>query len=213
MTSFPTTLSDAVSMGQFANIENACGCFEISVQPCIFHTVAPPNPKHIQEMKCQAFEITTLGSVDPNESPLVAVIGCGYVGTHLIQAFSRQYDVLGFDVSEQRLEHLRAEFQSEGTRATLTTNPEHLIRATHILVSVPTLVLKDKTIDTSYIRDALSNIDKYARSASTVVIESSVAVGMTRQLLGPLAKKRGFFAGMSPEVSAHLKPASDLNTY
>jgi hypothetical protein len=33
------------------------------------------------------------------------------------------------------------------------------------------------------------------------VIESSVSVGLTRQLLGPIAEAKGLFAGMSPEVS------------
>ncbi|KAH6893420.1 hypothetical protein B0T10DRAFT_604637 [Thelonectria olida] len=42
-------------------------------------------------------------------------------------------------------------------------------------------------------------VGRVARRGSSVVIESSVAVGMTRQLLGPLAVSKGPFAGMSPE--------------
>lgn len=182
---FASTPDSTLPMEQFTN--------------ATIHKVAPSNPIYKPVVQCQDLHITTLGSVDPDEKTVVAVIGCGYVGTHLIQAFSRHYEVLGFDVSENRLELLREQFQSEGTNATLTTNPEHLTRATHMLVSVPTLVSKDKSIDTSYIRSALDNVAEYARSGATVVIESSVAVGMTRELLGPLAQRRGFFAGMSPE--------------
>jgi UDP-N-acetyl-D-mannosaminuronate dehydrogenase len=40
----------------------------------------------------------------------------------------------------------------------------------------------------------------YVNDESIVVIESTVAVGMTRELLGPLAASRGILAGMSPEV-------------
>lgn len=176
----------------------------------IARSITPTNLEVKQTLTCQGLEDTILGSVDPKDTPVVAVIGCGYVGTHLIQAFSRHYDVLGFDISENRLELLRDQFRAEGTKATLTTQPEDLTRATHMLVSVPTLVSKDKSIDTSYMRDALAKVARYARRGTTVVIESSVAVGMTRELLGPLAKRRGFFAGMSPEVSVHLKPAFDL---
>lgn len=134
--------------------------------------------------------------------PLVAVIGVGYVGTHLVSNFSRHWDVLGFDLSESRVQSLKsgAEFAAN-PHVGFTTSHEHLANATHYLISVPTLLLPDKTIDVSYLRNALETTFKYARAGATVVIESSVAVGMTRELLGPLAKARGCFAGMSPEVS------------
>ena len=197
----------------FPDLARASGKFQMAVKQSVFPATLSKTPVEAQVIGCGGLEIATQGSVDPSETPLVAVIGCRYVGTHLIRAFSVHYDVLGFDVSEKRLEDLRKEFQADGVTATLTTYPQELAQATHILVSVPTLVLKDKSIDTSYIRNALDNIARYARSGSTVVIESSVAVGMTRELLGPLAKERGFFAGMSPEVSVNTVPPSDLNTY
>ena len=52
--------------------------------------------------------------------------------------------------------------------------------------------------------DLRKTVGKVGRPGSTVVIESSVAVGMTRQLLGPLAQAKGFYAGMSPEVCSPL---------
>jgi UDP-N-acetyl-D-mannosaminuronate dehydrogenase len=42
-------------------------------------------------------------------------------------------------------------------------------------------------------------VEKHARPVSTVVIESSVAVGMTRSLVGPLMSTKGLKGGMSPE--------------
>ncbi|KAK4221022.1 nucleotide sugar dehydrogenase [Podospora fimiseda] len=131
-------------------------------------------------------------------SPVVAIMGIGYVGLNLVQAFSSQYEVVGFDILEDRIAQVSQQYQ-DNTRVRFTTNPEVLADATHILISVPTLLLPDNTIDSSYLRSALSTVGVYARPGSTVVIESSVAVGMTRELLGPLTKQRGFFAGMSPE--------------
>ncbi|KAI1773661.1 nucleotide sugar dehydrogenase [Hypoxylon cercidicola] len=147
----------------------------------------------------QHFKLTETGHIDEDEEPLVAIIGCGYVGTQLISCFSTRYDILGFDVSKDQLHKLQEQYGGEGSRAFFSLDPRDLAKATHFLISVPTLLKADKTIDTSYIKSALMNIRRYARAGSTVVIESSVAIGMTRQLLGPLAKERGFFAGMSPE--------------
>jgi hypothetical protein len=138
--------------------------------------------------------------VETTSKPLVAVIGIGYVGTHLVNIFSRAYHVLGFDVSAKRVLELKHQYDSDGMTK-FTSNPQDLIVATHFLISVPTLLRNDQSVDSSNLRDALRTVEVYGRRGSTVVIESSVAVGMTRQLLGPLATGRGFFAGMSPEVS------------
>ncbi|KAK1982905.1 nucleotide sugar dehydrogenase [Colletotrichum cereale] len=135
--------------------------------------------------------------VDPNDQPLVAVIGVGYVGTHLVDSFSAHYNVIGFDVSERRINEIRKQLPSERIR--FTTCKTDLREATHFLISVPTLLKVDKSIDTSYLQSAIVTVAQHARPGSTVVIESSVAVGMTRSLLGPVALSHGFYAGMSPE--------------
>jgi len=83
----------------------------------------------------------------------------------------------------------------------IDTTSQHGHLPTHILIAVPTLLRPDRSIDSSYLRDALKNVAMYAREGVTVVVESSVTVGMTRQLLGPLAASKKLFAGMSPEVS------------
>lgn len=138
--------------------------------------------------------------VQIDDEPVVAVLGVGYVGSHLVSSFSSCYPVIGFDVSEQRVQQLQDEYRESKTTE-FTTNTQDLSRATHFLISVPTLLRPDRTIDSSYLREAIKTVGQVARRGSTVIIESSVAVGMTRQLLGPLAKACGFFAGMSPEVS------------
>lgn len=138
--------------------------------------------------------------VQPEDEPVIAVLGVGYVGTHLVESFSSRYSVIGFDVSHLRVRQLRDQYQ-HNEALEFTDNARDLTRATHFLISVPTLLRPDRTIDSSYLRDAIKTVGTVARRGSTVVIESSVAVGMTRQLLGPLAEASGFFAGMSPEVS------------
>ncbi|KAK0622677.1 hypothetical protein B0T14DRAFT_535794 [Immersiella caudata] len=138
------------------------------------------------------------GDISQDEEPFVAVIGIGYVGTHLVESFASQYRVIGFDVSERRIDQLREEFDAH-SHVEFTTRREDLVRATHFLISVPTLLRADKSVDTSYLESALATVAAHARPGATVVIESSVAVGMTRALLGPLCESHRFYGGMSPE--------------
>ena len=51
----------------------------------------------------------------------IAVIGLGYVGLPLAVEFGREYDTVGFDVKESRLEELRS-----GSDSRLGTFPEVL---------------------------------------------------------------------------------------
>ncbi|KAK6223182.1 polysaccharide biosynthesis protein vipA/tviB [Colletotrichum tabaci] len=136
--------------------------------------------------------------VVPKDTPLVAVLGVGFVGEGLVDAFSSRCNVLGFDTNAKRVDDLRQRYLMK-PNVKFTTEETDLGVATHFLVAVPTLLLSDRSIDLSYLRSALSMVEKWARRGSTVVIESSVAVGLTRELLGPIARSRGLFAGMSPE--------------
>ncbi|EGX89841.1 UDP-glucose dehydrogenase/UDP-mannac dehydrogenase, putative [Cordyceps militaris CM01] len=144
-------------------------------------------------------DVQHLPPIWPGQEPTVAVIGVGYVGEHLVHAFAdRGRRVIGFDVSAARIATLQRSSTDTGA-AVFTSKPSDLAPATHFLIAVPTLLLPDLQVDSSYLRQALAVVARHARRGSTVVIESSVAVGMTRALLGPLAAERGFFAGMSPE--------------
>lgn len=128
----------------------------------------------------------------------IAVIGVGYVGTQLVEAFSKVYPVIAYDVSKARIAQLQEQFCDQHVKCTSDAN--ELAQARHFLISVPTLLKHDKTIDTSYLESAVATVAKYARPGGTVVVESSVAVGMTRKLVGPLAATKGLYVGMSPEV-------------
>jgi UDP-N-acetyl-D-mannosaminuronate dehydrogenase len=131
---------------------------------------------------------------------VVAVIGVGYVGLGLVKAFSSHYNVIAIDVSAERIMSLKSEW-GHLSSVEWTTEAARMGSATHILVTVPTLLKKDKSVDTKYVQAALSSIQEHAQPGTTIVIESSVAVGMTREMLGPLMEGKGFKGGMSPEVS------------
>lgn len=141
-------------------------------------------------------------SVQDDEPPLVAVLGIGYVGLHLVTAFAKHYKVIAFDISPKRLESVSEQLQDKANMC-FTSDVSDLAGATHFLVAVPTPLISGTTeIDTSMIRSALETIRSQARRGATVVIESSVSVGMTRNLLGKIVREHGLQAGMSPEVRA-----------
>ncbi|ETN39955.1 uncharacterized protein HMPREF1541_06182 [Cyphellophora europaea CBS 101466] len=136
-------------------------------------------------------------STPTSTSPIVAVVGVGYVGEHLVQGFSKHYPVIAFDVDPVRLEQVaknKTKYQLMTTRL-----GSDLALATHILISVPTGVYSDGTIDTRILRSAVDNVLCNAQYGATIVIESSVAVGMTRSLFGDRHHEKDLKVGMSPE--------------
>jgi len=131
--------------------------------------------------------------------PTVAIIGTGYVGKHLVGAFNRHYPVIAYDIKSESLPSAL----KTGTRyqLTTTTDPEILSQASIFLVSVPTVLQADlQSINTEPLETAVETLRMYAPPKSTVVVESSVAVGMTRSLFCSLTEEPyDMLVGMSPE--------------
>jgi nucleotide sugar dehydrogenase len=129
----------------------------------------------------------------------VGVIGVGYVGEHLVNTFGKAFNVIGFDLSEPRLEFLRSTSHVKNNpRIKLQNYPEGLEQCDLFCISVPTLLRPDNSVNDSYVRAAAKTVEKFAKPGATIVMESSVSVGMTRDVLGHLREK-GLFIGFSPE--------------
>lgn len=130
------------------------------------------------------------------ESGYVCIVGVGFVGESLLREFSHKHPTMGFDVSENRIKELRTKYAGQKDLV-LTTNEADLKQANHYLISVPTLLKADHSVDFSHLKSALSTVFRYARPGNTIVIESSVSVGTTRQLFQ--STQHLFHCGMSPE--------------
>lgn len=146
----------------------------------------------------------------------IAVIGLGYVGLPLAVEFGREYDTVGFDVKESRLEELRS-----GSDSTLETSPEALKAAVRLrytsdpdslrdrdlfIVTVPTPVDKYKQPDLGPLRRASETVGKVMRPGAIVIYESTVYPGCTEEECVPVLEQcsgllfnRDFFCGYSPE--------------
>ncbi|MEK6867297.1 MAG: 2-dehydropantoate 2-reductase N-terminal domain-containing protein, partial [Nanoarchaeota archaeon] len=79
----------------------------------------------------------------------ICIVGLGYVGLPLAIAFSKHYDVIGFDVNEKRVAQLKdkrdetnslkqEELSSASTQ--FTSDPSHITKANYIIIAVPTPV-------------------------------------------------------------------------
>ena len=131
----------------------------------------------------------------------VLVVGVGFVGAHLMECFSSAYEVVAFDVSENRCQYLR-KLHCNNPNVTFISDLEADDRTKAFdlcLISVPTLLTSDLSqVDQTHIRSAFNMVARIAQPGSTVVVESSVTVGMTRELFSALLAK-GVHVGFSPE--------------
>lgn len=130
----------------------------------------------------------------------ICVIGCGFVGENLIDIFSNKFNVIGYDTSDYVIRLLQHKFSSHknSKNISIQSNTQNINSCKLFCISVPTPVNPDNSIDISYIQSAVNLVNTHAPIYSSVVIESSVHVGMTRKLLEHLVNNN-IYVGVSPE--------------
>jgi UDPglucose 6-dehydrogenase/UDP-N-acetyl-D-galactosamine dehydrogenase len=78
----------------------------------------------------------------------VCVVGLGYVGLPLAEAFSTHFKTIGFDIDEAKLEKLNND------NIEFTADPTQIKQVDFVLICVPTPVTKSKEPDLSYVKSA-----------------------------------------------------------
>jgi len=146
----------------------------------------------------------------------IAVIGLGYVGLPLAAAFAAGHDVVGFDVSAERVAELAGGVDrtlevsgaalTAATRLSFTADPAALAGCNVFVVTVPTPIDAYKRPDLSALMAASRTVGAAIRPGGVVIYESTVYPGATEEDCVPvvaevsgLAFNRDFFAGYSPE--------------
>lgn len=99
-----------------------------------------------------------------------------------MEAFGAKFSVVAFDMNAKRPDELQESF-SRYDDVQCTTDPRKLKEATHFVVSVPTMLRSDRSIDLSYLNNAINTALEHARPSSTVVIKSSVAIRIARRFI------------------------------
>jgi len=144
----------------------------------------------------------------------IGVVGLGYVGLPLAVEFSKSFDVLGFDISESRIENLIkhhdetlmiSEQELLDFRGKFSTKEKDLKNCNIYIVTVPTPIDQGKKPDLNPLKDASETISKFLSKDDIVVYESTVYPGATEEICVPILEKSGlkynkdFFCGYSPE--------------
>jgi len=152
----------------------------------------------------------------PAPTPVVAVVGLGYVGLPLAVEFGRHFRTIGFDVSARKVQAYRGGVDPTGevsreqfaaAKWLEVTDREHdLNHADIIVVAVPTPVDAAHNPDFGPLLSASAYVGRNLRRGTVVVFESTVYPGATEEVCVPaleehsgLRWKEDFFVGYSPE--------------
>ena len=165
-------------------------------------------------------------ALTPSNLPIIAVIGLGYVGLPLALAFSKHYQVIGYDLDQARVDALKkgkdttletdAEAIHNASNLTLTNELAKIAHATIFIVTVPTPVHADKSPDLSSLLYASAEIATVLKQGDIVIYESTVYPGCTEEECVPVLEKNSglkfntdFYCGYSPE---RINPGDKVNT-
>ena len=88
----------------------------------------------------------------------VCVVGLGYVGLPLANAFSKHLKVIGFDIDEEKVKRLSESNNEENIE--FTSDPSKIKQADFVLICVPTPVTKSKEPDLSFVTSATEIVGK-----------------------------------------------------
>jgi len=150
-----------------------------------------------------------------DKKEIIGVVGLGYVGGPLAMAFSKHYEVIGYDAAEKRITDLKngydvtGEFSAEdlakATSFTVTHDPADLARCTFILVAVPTPLGSANEPDLTALKNSSALLGRVLKKGMMVVYESTVYPGVTEEVCLPILEKESglklgdFDLGYSPE--------------
>jgi UDP-N-acetyl-D-galactosamine dehydrogenase len=149
-------------------------------------------------------------------SPVVAVVGLGYVGLPLAVAFGRQLPTIGYDLSAEKVAAYRAgrdptaEVAPEELRAATllecTTDPHRLASADFLILAIPTPVDEARMPDFGPLVAASRAVARHMKRGATVIYESTVYPGATEEVCIPVLEEHSglrwgadFHVGYSPE--------------
>jgi UDP-N-acetyl-D-glucosamine dehydrogenase len=158
------------------------------------------------------------GKIKAREA-VIGVVGLGYVGLPIGLEFAkREFSVLGFDVSTQKVDMLHAGENynedladaeiaavSKNGRLQATTDFSRLSEADVIFICVPTPFNANKDPDLSFIEQASLKVAEALRRGQLVILKSTTFPGTTEEHMVPILERSGlrtgedFFVAFSPE--------------
>ncbi|KAB1071281.1 nucleotide sugar dehydrogenase [Tamlana haliotis] len=164
----------------------------------------------------------------------IAIIGLGYVGLPLARLFATKYDVVGFDINQNRIDELSQgndftlEVDSDTLKSVLktdfndenglyfTANLDDLKTCNYYIITVPTPIDKNNRPDLTPLYKSSETVAQVLKKGDIVIYESTVYPGVTEDECVPVLEKisglkfnKDFYAGYSPE---RINPGDKLHT-
>ena len=150
-----------------------------------------------------------------NRKDKISIIGLGYVGMPIAVAFARKIDVIGFDISKEKIELYKKGIDPtkevgneiiKNTTVDFTFDESRIRNAKFHIVAVPTPVNSDHTPDLKPVESASKTVGRNLTKGSIVVYESTVYPGVTEEICVPILERESglkcgidFKVGYSPE--------------
>jgi len=145
----------------------------------------------------------------------LCVVGLGYVGLPLAVLLAEKFDVIGFDVNEEKIARLKqgkdvtGEVSDEAlAKSTMefTDDKEQLRQAKFFVLAIPTPVDEQKKPDLRLLEKASEMVGEFLSKGSIVMFESTVFPGATEEICIPAIERSSnmkhlddFCVGYSPE--------------
>lgn len=156
----------------------------------------------------------------------ISVIGIGYVGLFVALNFGKKYSVVGYDISDARIQELTRSFDRNrevtnqeflNSKIKFTNNPQELQDANFHIITVPTPLGSYQQPNLNFVKAATKTLAKYLKKGDVVVYESTVYPGATEEVFIPTLEKYSklksgvdFYIGYSPE---RINPGDAKNSY
>lgn len=150
-----------------------------------------------------------------NREEKISLVGLGYVGMPIAVAFAKKADVIGFDISKEKVELYKKGIDPtkevgddviKETTVEFTADETKLKEAKFHIVAVPTPVNADHTPDLKPVESASRTVGRNLTKGSMVVFESTVYPGVTEEICIPILEEESgmkcgedFKVGYSPE--------------
>lgn len=146
----------------------------------------------------------------------IALIGLGYVGLPLAVEFGKKFEVIGFDVSKERIDLLKKyedpnlEISKKEFLESIYLNFSNIIDdikdCNVYIVTVPTPIDDHKKPDLTELKKSSETIGSILKKNDIVIYESTVFPGATEEFCVPILEKQSglkfntdFYCGYSPE--------------
>lgn len=160
------------------------------------------------------------------KKPTIGVVGLGYVGLPVAVGLAKKYNVIGFDINQEKIDFLKKNIditgelshkELEGTAIEFTILERKLEQCNYIIIVVPTPITLEKKPDLTYLKNATKIVGRNLSPGTIVIYESTVYPGTTDDICIPILEthsqlKAGedFHVGYSPE---RINPGDREHTF